>query len=104
MDLKNMIRTVKDMEKLKALVLTYDQRVLFENLPKPVLEGETLKEIRQKMPLLFAELRGGFDGEQFRDESLVQKTLENYRRHPEEQSSLDKKLLKFYTDDRYLFK
>jgi len=59
LDIFVVLQKLREVDKLKAILLNSDQITLFENLPKPVLERESRKLLKQKYDLTHAQIAAG---------------------------------------------
>lgn len=80
------------MDKLKAVMLNHDQRILFDNLPKPIIRlGTPYSPMTQSYAFLINQ--GTYEG----NRPLAHATFEKLsKKSSDHQSQIDKNLIKIY--------
>lgn len=99
LDIKNVIRSLRDVEKLKALLLTIDQQILFDHLPKPLLYAEENQILKRTVSNSFIAVRLGYHPDEARDAKMPISDVVGKMRENPEKSEIDRKLLKFFKYD-----
>jgi len=96
LDIFNIMKKLREIDKLKALLLDKDQLILFDNLPKPVIEPESRKILDIKLSTSHALLRKGTFIQHTKEHlmRMAKKTIENKKN----KSSVDIKLLQIYEE------
>ncbi len=99
LDIFELFKTFRELEKLKLLLLDYEQAVLFENLPKPVLQAQADKptDVIRSYPKQLTRT-----GKLVSEERKSTEVCQAYKNLALRRSvtTIDEKLLKAY-DERY---
>mgnify|MGYP006976767283 CR=1 FL=1 len=98
LDVFNILKKMREIDKLKALLFDQYQLALFENLPRPVLEKESREFLNNRAASISHLVKGTF----------IHQTKENqvkyaykYIKHKESKTLLDQKLLNIYEELAY---
>ena len=96
LDIFNMMKKLREIDKLKALLLDKEQLILFDNLPKPILEPESSEIFMKRGSASLANLTKGTFVQQSK-ENLV-KYAYRYIRTKQDRTVIDDKLLGIYKE------
>ncbi len=98
LDVFNILKKMREIDKLKALLLDKYQLALFDNLPKPILEQESRNILKTRGGSISHLVQGTFVN-QTKEAQL--KYAYKYIKHKEEKSPLDQRLIEVYEEFSY---